>query len=298
MRIFVAYTLLTLLAIFPAGTKPAHAVADDPRKMGQVFLERAKKWIDQAVIYSWTNEQNGYRTDCSGMVSFAWNLPIKSPLAAPDTVALAAAPYAVNIPMASLQPGDIINNGRPGLIGHVVLFAGWIEYGKKFVSYEQNGGWGKAIRSELTLTKLASGETTITEYEDYAPGPYTAQRYSKIPGFVNISEPLQLSTDNPNKNELTTAKFSIRNDGGQIVTVRRLRAGARGPAAILKGWNAPNVDFPVVQGITLKPGESYVYEQSRSFRDTGDYFAEPVKEQNGWGGIPPYSRINFNVSSG
>ncbi len=92
-----------------------------------------------------------------------------------------------------------------------------------------------------------------------------------------------------------TASFTIRNDGGQIVYIAQLTAGARGPGANNEGWRAPVVDFPIIKNITLQPGQTYSYSQSRSFSKPGDYFAEPVKDQNGWGGIYPWPRRYFRV---
>jgi hypothetical protein len=62
---------------------------------------------------------NPYRSDCSGLVSFAWGLP------APGLTTKAMAPLSASkstaIPGTSLQPGDALNSGH-----HVVLFQKWI----------------------------------------------------------------------------------------------------------------------------------------------------------------------------
>ena len=59
-----------------------------------------------------------YRSDCSGLVSWAWGLP------APGRTTLGFAPYVTDIthviPALDLRPGDAINNRD-----HIVLFKSW-----------------------------------------------------------------------------------------------------------------------------------------------------------------------------
>ena len=63
---------------------------------------------------------NAYRSDCSGLVSFAWGLP------APGLVTTQMAPMSTarssTIPGTSLQPGDALNSGE-----HVMLFQSWVD---------------------------------------------------------------------------------------------------------------------------------------------------------------------------
>ncbi len=62
---------------------------------------------------------NAYRSDCSGLVSYAWGL------AAPGLTTKQMAPLSASqstaIPVTSLQPGDALNSGH-----HVVLFQKWV----------------------------------------------------------------------------------------------------------------------------------------------------------------------------
>ena len=81
-----------------------------------------------------------------------------------------------------MKPGDIINNKRPGNAGHVVIFAFWKDKAsRRFEALEQNGGPKKAVVRELTLIDLETGGVTIAEYDDFAPGPYYAQRLNSLP---------------------------------------------------------------------------------------------------------------------
>jgi hypothetical protein len=148
-------------------------------------VQRAKVWVDRGVRYNWNTAaypngdlnqygNEGYRTDCAGLVSMAWNLPANG-LRVPVTSTLPSYATTLSGP-SSLQPGDAINNRGIGARGHVVLFVGWINQAQgKFIAYEQNGGQGKAVRTELTLQNTSSG-WTIKEYQAAAPGPYSFER--------------------------------------------------------------------------------------------------------------------------
>lgn len=297
--------VILLVAVLLFSQATVQAQSSDPRQMGSQIVARAKIWVDNKVPYNQGAYRDGYRTDCSGFASYAWQVKKSNGLPDnPDGIRLAD-DYGVRIDFNSLQPGDIIANRSKGDYGHVVIFVRWITQGSTFVAYEENAdpngdgntSDGKAIQSNLTLVKWADGNYTIKEFQDWtiAKGPYFAYRYKNIPGFANVVNGLSLLSRSPKVNEYITASFTIRNDGGQTIFIAQLTAGARGPGANSKGWGAPVVDFPTIKNITLQPGQTYYYSQSRSFSNTGDYFAEPVKDQNGWGGIYPYSRQYFTV---
>jgi hypothetical protein len=144
------------------------------------IIGRARLWVDAQVPYNQNGQRDGYRTDCSGFVSYAWQLKNNGQPISPDTVMLGAT-YSVDTSFSALLPGDIINNKRPGNSGHVVMFISWIDQAHtKFVAYEENGGYGKAVETALTLENVGSG-FTIKEYNSAAPGPYFAQTYKAAP---------------------------------------------------------------------------------------------------------------------
>ncbi|MFD4631378.1 peptidoglycan-binding protein [Streptomyces sp. NPDC058284] len=99
------------------------------------IIARAEKWIAAKVPYTmdkfWSD---GYRQDCSGFVSMAWNLPGNE-----WTGSLGK--YAVRIAKDELQPGDILlfhNPADPNKGSHVTLFAGWTDAERThYVAYEQ-----------------------------------------------------------------------------------------------------------------------------------------------------------------
>lgn len=116
-------------------------------------------------------------------------------------------------------------------------------------------------------------------------------------GRLELVGLLTLSILVPSITETVTARFTIRNTGGQPLILERLAAaGRRG-----EDWDSPNVtDFPHVTNLTLSPGQTYTYEQSRSFPESGRHFAEPAVQVNGtWNGILDAqsnpSRVRFVV---
>jgi len=146
------------------------------------ILARAATWVNLKIPYNQQFYLDGYRTDCSGFVSYAWKLKDSNqkPIS-PDTIALGKI-HGVNIYIENIQPGDIINNRRAGNDGHVVVFVRWVdEKHTKFMAYEENGGYGKAVQTELTITYNEDKSFTIQEYNIKAPGPYYAQRSPYIP---------------------------------------------------------------------------------------------------------------------
>ncbi|MCX0244003.1 peptidoglycan-binding protein [Streptomyces drozdowiczii] len=118
------------------GPSASQASAPEPRATTRTeIINRAKKWLDAQVPYSmskyWTD---GYRQDCSGYVSMAWNLPGNE-----WTGSLAA--YGTRIAREDLQPGDILlfhNLADPGNGSHVTIFGGWTTSAHThYTAYEQ-----------------------------------------------------------------------------------------------------------------------------------------------------------------
>ncbi|MFF8715629.1 peptidoglycan-binding protein [Streptomyces sp. NPDC015184] len=99
------------------------------------IINRAKKWVSAQVPYSMVKYwPDGYRQDCSGFVSMAWNLPGNE-----WTGSLAA--FGTRIAREELQPGDILlfhNPADPSKGSHVTIFGGWTDYTHThYTAYEQ-----------------------------------------------------------------------------------------------------------------------------------------------------------------
>ncbi|MBX3190273.1 MAG: hypothetical protein KF819_24955 [Labilithrix sp.] len=108
---------------------------------GDKTLYRARLWIDAKMPYcggpnggkdlicGGTCERTGrakkaewddYRTDCSGFVSWAWELP--PPGRTTRTLAPTDTSVSAVITIADLLPGDALNGG-----GHAMIFGGWAD---------------------------------------------------------------------------------------------------------------------------------------------------------------------------
>ncbi|MFG3494343.1 peptidoglycan-binding protein [Streptomyces sp. NPDC047928] len=118
------------------GPTPGQVSADTLRQITRAdIVNRAKRWVAAKVPYSmekyWTD---GYRQDCSGFVSMAWNLPGNE-----WTGSLAR--YATKLSRSALQPGDILlfhNDADPNKGSHVTIFGGWTDYTRThYIAYEQ-----------------------------------------------------------------------------------------------------------------------------------------------------------------
>ncbi|MFJ1597721.1 peptidoglycan-binding protein [Streptomyces sp. NPDC088261] len=99
------------------------------------IIDRAKRWVSAQVPYSMsTYWSDGYRQDCSGYVSMAWNL-------AGNEWTGSLAQYGVKIAREDLQPGDMLlfhNPSDPNKGSHVTLFGGWTDYTHTYyIAYEQ-----------------------------------------------------------------------------------------------------------------------------------------------------------------
>ncbi|MET8246204.1 peptidoglycan-binding protein [Streptomyces sp. NPDC005202] len=119
------------------GGRPAEpaTTARVPATTRAEIINRAKKWVAAQVRYSMSAYwPDGYRQDCSGFVSMAWNLPANE-----WTGSLGQ--YTVRITKEKLEPGDILlfhNPDNPEKGSHVVLFGGWTDYTHtSYVAYEQ-----------------------------------------------------------------------------------------------------------------------------------------------------------------
>ncbi|MEU4876865.1 peptidoglycan-binding protein [Streptomyces sp. NPDC021608] len=99
------------------------------------IVRRAKAWVSAQVPYSMSSYwYDGYRQDCSGFVSMAWNLPGNEWTGSLDQ-------FGTRISKEELQPGDILlfhNRSDPEKGSHVVIFGGWTDsMHRYYVVYEQ-----------------------------------------------------------------------------------------------------------------------------------------------------------------
>ncbi|MFF9848131.1 peptidoglycan-binding protein [Streptomyces litmocidini] len=99
------------------------------------IINRAKEWVAAQVPYSMEKYwSDGYRQDCSGYISMAWNLRSNEWTGSLDR-------FAERIDRTELQPGDILlfhNPANPTRGSHVTIFGGWTDYTHtSYIAYEQ-----------------------------------------------------------------------------------------------------------------------------------------------------------------
>jgi hypothetical protein len=157
-------------------------------------VSRARSWVDVAMPYcggpnggtdvlcggtcvrageaanpAW----NAYRSDCSGLVSYAWGLP------APGRTTWGFAPFDTQVSHeiagVDLAPGDALNES-----GHIVLFAGWVDRGAGKARIIEEYNCGK-VALDHVLTLSVDG-TSAVFVSDWSPKNYVAIRYVNMEG--------------------------------------------------------------------------------------------------------------------
>jgi len=92
------------------------------------MIARAQVWVEKKVPYNQGAEYDGYREDCSGYVSMAWET------AKPGYTTFTLPQISKPISKDDLQPGDVLLCTTE----HVVLFGGWSDASKtQYVAYEE-----------------------------------------------------------------------------------------------------------------------------------------------------------------
>ncbi|MCX4667019.1 peptidoglycan-binding protein [Streptomyces sp. NBC_01381] len=150
------------------------------------ILQRARQWVAAKVPYSmdafWSD---GYRQDCSGFVSMAWDLGGNE-----WTGSLAA--YAVRITKAQLKPGDILlfhNPANPEKGSHVTIFGGWTDASHtRYTAYEQARPYARKQTTPYAYWSnagryLAYRYKGVTDGTPGGSGPSTGMRYPGAGSF-------------------------------------------------------------------------------------------------------------------
>ncbi len=112
-----------------------------------------------------------YRSDCSGLISWAWGLP------APGRITTQFAPFENDITHAiaavDLQAGDAVNNAT-----HVMLFKAWLVKGTRAVFIEEPGCSSAQPYAHETTSDVSISGTTIHVVADGET--FTAIRYGAL----------------------------------------------------------------------------------------------------------------------
>lgn len=209
--------VVALTLIMTLGATPAFAAMSR-----SLVMARAQRWVDLTIPYSQTTYRDldgkavgyglGYRTDCSGFVSMAWNTfkPGYSTRTLHQT--------ATAITKEALQPGDALVSYNY----HAVIFGGWVPGTDRTKFYEYQMG------SEVT-----PGDGTGMRVEWY-PGPAPKDR-PYIPYRLNgITENIDYS------GFIKTIQGSNRYKTAVAASVEAFAAGSAKSVVIASGENWPD----------------------------------------------------------
>jgi hypothetical protein len=121
-------------------------------------------------------EWDPYRSDCSGFVSWAWDLP------APGRTTSEFAPAETDITSvidgSQLLPGDALN--VPG--DHIILFVSWVVAGQSANFYEEPGCSANPPYAHAFTSNVEISGSSVTV--DYESNTFTAIRYTALAGTV------------------------------------------------------------------------------------------------------------------
>lgn len=133
----LASASLALLGLFPTS---AFAISRTS------VLTRAHSWVAKRVTYSQRAHYAGYRRDCSGFVSMAWQLGRSYTSSTIHSVAR-------HIPLSKLRPGDAVHTP-----GHVAIFVRWANKAHtRYVAMEESLRGRPALHHVRALGHKATG---------------------------------------------------------------------------------------------------------------------------------------------
>ncbi|WP_426367997.1 hypothetical protein [Streptomyces sp. E-08] len=197
-----------------ANPTPAVAprLAAAPTLTRSEVLQRANSWVGLGLVYSGGGTYQGYRTDCSGYASMAWQLGGPGL----DTTSYVPAGAAEWIDKADLKPGDALLNDGAGPNGHIALFANWTDASHtSYMGYEFTPG-GVQYRT--------------------IPYPYFSGHGTFKPVRANnvVDDVVDPGPENVGVYRPSTHEFHLRLDDGQL---RKIGWGTVGDRPIAGNWD-------------------------------------------------------------
>ncbi|MFI0167602.1 hypothetical protein [Streptomyces sp. NPDC017095] len=176
-------------------------------------IDRAASWVGLGLDYSWTKTYQGYRQDCSGYVSMAWDLDTPGL----DTTSFVPSGVASWIGKEDLKPGDALLNDAAGASGHIVLFDGWTD--SAHTSYS---GY------EFTGTGVHHRTIPYPYFSGY--GTFKPVRNNSV-----VDDVVDPGPDNVGIYRPSTHEFHLRKDDGTLVKVGW---GTTGDLPVSGNWDA------------------------------------------------------------
>jgi hypothetical protein len=122
-------SFLLLVALFLAVSDAEFLRSNTTTSISRgTVIARAQDWVNRGIMYSQTSYTDGYRQDCSGYVSMAWQTSTSG--GGHTTYNMQDLCYRID--RSQLQPGDAILNPS----NHVLLFDQWVD-GESFWQYAE-----------------------------------------------------------------------------------------------------------------------------------------------------------------
>jgi putative cell wall-binding protein len=157
-----------------------------------VALARGYTWLYDGVPYSQQASHDGYRTDCSGFVSMAWNLRTSSgaPLALSTRTLVPNTQYNVTtrIATASVLPGDaFIDPGH-----HTFLFVKWNDAAKTSLTALEQASTASDMQLRTRLVANLSGYLPY-RYKGIEADPAYGTKMTNIEGTDRYATAIEFS---------------------------------------------------------------------------------------------------------
>jgi hypothetical protein len=128
----------------PTAPQPTAPQPPAPLARSGDIIPKAKGWVNANLPYNQRSLYNGYREDCSGLVSMAWGL--SSLGGGLTTYTLPSVSHSIQ--KEQLRGGDIVINvdgGGDPTLAHVLIFDSWSDSSMTtYNAYEENPYWNGA----------------------------------------------------------------------------------------------------------------------------------------------------------
>lgn len=243
------------------------------RKMSRAdIMNRAKRWVNAKVPYSMSRYWvDGYRQDCSGYVSMAWNLPGNE-----WTGSLAQ--FGVRIERKNLQPGDILlfhNPSNPSKGSHVTLFGGWSDSAHtKYVAYEQ-----AKPNARKQVTPMAYWTNSNS---------YVAYRYKALKGITAADAgAADVTTPDTAAADAAAAAAAAQTLGAQIAGTTAGATAAAFPGAGVFGPGRDNKYVTQLGRLLVERGfgKHYTAGPGSSWGESDRRATQAFQRAQGWTGV-------------
>jgi hypothetical protein len=255
---FAIVASLAALAGCSGGAEKQPSTTNAAALSGNDAVSRAEQWVNAALAYCQSPNHEAdydpscspvcnradnaawdpYRSDCSGLVSWAWGLP------APGRVTTDFAPFVDDItrPIAAadLAPGDAVNNND-----HVMLFKAWVVPGQVATFIEEPGCSASIPHAHEFTSGVSTNGTSI--YVPYNGMTFTAIRNTGLTAG-GPAPPVSYYYRGVARDATGAGYWIVGSDGGIF---------AFGDAGFHGSMGAQRLNAPVVAMASTPNGQGY-----------------------------------------